>query len=184
MLGWGDGAHGFRVSFANCVWGYVDSVEAGPGNDARQFSRENEGLLGIACRKWSEGVLSGSAPDSTPSDHFRQAIPRRPSFSLLNWRASFPGPASTESTYPQTQLANDTRKPCAPSPHPSIRGLLRISQRTAPLRRYRLPFDPADKLVLLMCRVYLPVWFAMGLVVEVRIFVRYLFLRSEEHTSE
>src|ERR1035437_7828299 len=63
MLGWGDGAHGVSVSFANCVWGYVDSVEAGPGNDARQFSRENEGLLGIACRKWSEGVLSRSAPD-------------------------------------------------------------------------------------------------------------------------
>jgi membrane-associated HD superfamily phosphohydrolase len=46
------------------------------------------------------------------------------------------------------------------------------------LRRYRLPFDPADKLVLLMCLVYLPVWFAMGLVVEVRIFVPYLFLAA------
>jgi membrane-associated HD superfamily phosphohydrolase len=46
------------------------------------------------------------------------------------------------------------------------------------IRRYRLPFDPTDKLVLLMCLVYLPVWFAMGLVVEVRIFVPYLFLAA------
>jgi hypothetical protein len=29
-----------------------------------------------------------------------------------------------------------------------------------------------------MCLVYLPVWFAMGLVVEVRIFVPYLFLAA------
>ena len=46
------------------------------------------------------------------------------------------------------------------------------------LRRHRLPLDPSDKLVLLICLVYLPVWVAMGLVVEVRIFVPFLFLAS------
>ena len=46
------------------------------------------------------------------------------------------------------------------------------------LRRYRIPLAPADKLVLLMCLVYLPAWFAMGLVVEVRIFVPFLFLAA------
>jgi membrane-associated HD superfamily phosphohydrolase len=46
------------------------------------------------------------------------------------------------------------------------------------IRRYRLPFGPADKLVLLMCLVYLPIWFAMGLVVEVRIYVPFLFLAA------
>ena len=63
MLGWRDGAHGVSASFANRALGYIDSVKAGPGNNAHQFSRENEGLLGIACRKWSEGVLSARIPD-------------------------------------------------------------------------------------------------------------------------
>ena len=46
------------------------------------------------------------------------------------------------------------------------------------LRRHRLPLDPSDKLVLLILLVYLPVWITMGLVVEVRIFVPFLFLAS------
>jgi hypothetical protein len=46
------------------------------------------------------------------------------------------------------------------------------------LRRHHLPLDPADKLVLLILLIYLPVWVAMGLVVEVRIFVPFLFLAS------
>jgi len=46
------------------------------------------------------------------------------------------------------------------------------------LRRHHLPLDPSDKLVLLICLVYLPVWVTMGLVVEVRIFVPFLFLAS------
>jgi hypothetical protein len=46
------------------------------------------------------------------------------------------------------------------------------------LRRFHLPLDPSDKLVLLVCLVYLPVWVTMGLVVEVRIFVPFLFLAS------
>lgn len=46
------------------------------------------------------------------------------------------------------------------------------------LRRHHLPLDPSDKLVLLILLVYLPVWVAMGLVVEVRIFVPFLFLAS------
>ena len=46
------------------------------------------------------------------------------------------------------------------------------------LRRFHLPLDPFDKLVLLILLVYLPVWVTMGLVVEVRIFVPFLFLAS------
>jgi hypothetical protein len=46
------------------------------------------------------------------------------------------------------------------------------------LRRYRLPLDTSDKLVLLICLVYLPVWVTMGLMSEVRIFVPFLFLAS------
>jgi hypothetical protein len=46
------------------------------------------------------------------------------------------------------------------------------------LRRHHLPLDPSDKLVLLILLVYLPVWVTMGLVVEVRIFVPFLFLAS------
>ena len=46
------------------------------------------------------------------------------------------------------------------------------------LRRHHLPLGPSDKLVLLICLVYLPVWVTMGLVVEVRIFVPFLFLAS------
>jgi hypothetical protein len=46
------------------------------------------------------------------------------------------------------------------------------------LRRHHLPLDPSDKLVLLILLVYLPTWIAMGIVVEVRIFVPFLFLAS------
>ena len=46
------------------------------------------------------------------------------------------------------------------------------------LRRHHLPLDPSDKLVLLILLVYLPLWVTMGLVVEVRIFVPFLFLAS------
>ena len=46
------------------------------------------------------------------------------------------------------------------------------------LRRHHLPLDPSDKLVLLVCLVYLPIWVTMGLVAEVRIFVPFLFLAS------
>jgi hypothetical protein len=46
------------------------------------------------------------------------------------------------------------------------------------LRRHHLPLDPSDKLVLLILLIYLPMWIAMGLVVEVRIFVPFLFLAS------
>jgi len=46
------------------------------------------------------------------------------------------------------------------------------------LRRHHLLLDPSDKLVLLICLIYLPVWVTMGLVVEVRIFVPFLFLAS------
>jgi len=46
------------------------------------------------------------------------------------------------------------------------------------LRRSRLPLDTSDKLVLLACLVYLPVWVTLGLVAEVRIFVPFLFLAS------
>jgi hypothetical protein len=46
------------------------------------------------------------------------------------------------------------------------------------LRRYRPHLESQDKLVLLICLLYLPVWVVVGLVVEVRIFVPFLFLAS------
>lgn len=46
------------------------------------------------------------------------------------------------------------------------------------LRRHHLPLDSSDKLVILMCLLYLPVFIAIGLVVEIRIFVPFLFLAS------
>lgn len=46
------------------------------------------------------------------------------------------------------------------------------------LRRYRPALDFSDRLALLLCLVYLPVWLAFGLVVEMRIYVPYLFLAS------
>jgi hypothetical protein len=46
------------------------------------------------------------------------------------------------------------------------------------LRRHRLPLEASDKLVLLMCLVYLPAWVTTGLMAEVRIFVPFLFLAS------
>jgi hypothetical protein len=46
------------------------------------------------------------------------------------------------------------------------------------LRRYRLPLESSDKLVLLICLLYLPAWIGTGLMAEVRIFVPFLFLAS------
>jgi hypothetical protein len=46
------------------------------------------------------------------------------------------------------------------------------------LRRHQASLDPSDKLVLLICLIYLPVWFTMGLIGEVRIFVPFLLLAS------
>jgi hypothetical protein len=46
------------------------------------------------------------------------------------------------------------------------------------LRRYHMILDAYDKLVLLICLVYLPVWVTMGLMNEVRIFVPFLFLAA------
>jgi hypothetical protein len=46
------------------------------------------------------------------------------------------------------------------------------------LRRFRLRLEPEDKLVLLICLLYLPVWVVVGLIAEVRIFVPFLFLAS------
>jgi hypothetical protein len=46
------------------------------------------------------------------------------------------------------------------------------------LRRYRLYLESQDKLVLLICLLYLPVWVVVGLIVEVRIFIPFLFLAS------
>lgn len=46
------------------------------------------------------------------------------------------------------------------------------------IRRYRLLLEFSDKLALLICLLYLPLYLAIGLVVEVRIYVPYLFLAS------
>lgn len=45
-------------------------------------------------------------------------------------------------------------------------------------RRCKVAIDSSDKLVLLMCLLYLPVWVTTGLMAEVRIFVPFLFLAS------
>ena len=44
--------------------------------------------------------------------------------------------------------------------------------------RFHIQVDPCDKLVLLICLVYLPLWITMGMIVEVRIFVPFLLLAS------
>ena len=46
------------------------------------------------------------------------------------------------------------------------------------LVRYRLSLESSDKLVLLMCLIYLPAWLVTGIIVEVRIFVPFLFLAA------
>jgi hypothetical protein len=59
-----------------------------------------------------------------------------------------------------------------------LTALLPIIVSLALLRRQCLSLDSSDKLVLLILLVYLPVWFTLGLVAEIRIFVPYLFLAS------
>jgi hypothetical protein len=46
------------------------------------------------------------------------------------------------------------------------------------LRRHHLRLDASDKLVLVICLVYFPVWVMMGLVVGVRTFIPFLLLLS------
>jgi hypothetical protein len=91
--------------------------------------------------------------------------------------------AYPSSTYPPTTprfqlLAN--LNPVYPPMHVPIflTALLPLVVSLVLLRRYRLNLDSSDKLVLLLLAVYLPVWVAMGLVAEVRIFVPFLFLAS------
>jgi hypothetical protein len=57
-------------------------------------------------------------------------------------------------------------------------GILPFAVTLFLLRRYRLPLESSDKLVLWICLIYLPIWITLGIVSEVRIFVPYLFLAS------
>jgi hypothetical protein len=59
-----------------------------------------------------------------------------------------------------------------------LTALLPFLVSLALLRRYHTRLDPSDKLVLLICLVYLPIWITLGLVGEVRIFVPFLLLAS------
>ena len=59
-----------------------------------------------------------------------------------------------------------------------VTALLPYIVSLALLRRHRIQIDSCDKLVLLICLVYLPFWITMGLIVEVRIFVPFLLLAS------
>jgi hypothetical protein len=59
-----------------------------------------------------------------------------------------------------------------------LTGLLPLIVSLFLLRRHHLPLDSSDKLVILMCLLYLPAFVAIGLVVEIRIFVPFLFLAS------
>jgi hypothetical protein len=80
---------------------------------------------------------------------------------------------------PKIQLLNNLNPIYPPLHMPEfLTALLPFIVSLVLLRRYRLALDSSDKLVLLLCLVYLPVWIATGLIAEVRIFVPYLFLAS------
>lgn len=80
---------------------------------------------------------------------------------------------------PKLQLLTNLNPLSAPLHIPIfLTALLPLIVSVVLLRRYRLPLEASDKLVLLMCLVYLPAWITTGLMAEVRIFVPFLFLAS------
>lgn len=89
-------------------------------------------------------------------------------------------PTATYSpTTPRFQLMNNLNLFYPPFHIPIfLTALLPLIVSLVLLRRHHLPLDPSDKLVLLACLLYLPVWVSMGLMAEVRIFVPFLFLAS------
>jgi len=90
--------------------------------------------------------------------------------------------------YPTAAYSSSTRKiqlltnlnPIQPPLHIPIflTALLPLIASLFLVRRQASSLEPSDKLVLLACLLYLPVWVIVGLVSEVRIFVPFLFLAS------
>jgi hypothetical protein len=93
-------------------------------------------------------------------------------------RIAYPN-ASYPANTPKIQLLYNLNPIYPPLHIPEfLTALLPLIVSVVLLRRYRLPLESSDKLVLLMCLVYLPVWLITGLIGEVRIFVPFLFLAS------
>ena len=65
---------------------------------------------------------------------------------------------------PKIQLLTNLNPLSAPLHIPVfLTALLPLIVSVVLLRRYRLPLEASDKLVLLMCLVYLPLWITTGL---------------------
>ena len=80
---------------------------------------------------------------------------------------------------PKFQLLNNLNPFFPPLHMPDFfTALLPLIVSVVLLRRYHLPLESSDKLVLLLCLLYLPAWIGTGLMAEVRIFVPFLFLAS------
>jgi hypothetical protein len=93
-------------------------------------------------------------------------------------RSAYPSATYAQDT-PKVQLLANLNLLHPPMHIPTfLTALLPLIVSLVLLRRHHLPLDPSDKLVLLILLVYLPLWVTMGLVVEVRIFVPFLFLAS------
>jgi hypothetical protein len=93
-------------------------------------------------------------------------------------RIAYPNAAYPADT-PKIQLLHNLNPIYPPLHMPDfLTALLPLIVGVVLLRRYRLPLESSDKLVLLMCLVYLPAWMITGLIGEVRIFVPFLFLAS------
>ncbi|MDA4132523.1 MAG: hypothetical protein OK454_05275 [Thaumarchaeota archaeon] len=93
-------------------------------------------------------------------------------------RVAFPviRDAQTPSTF---QLLKNLNLTIAPLHTPIfLTAILPLMVSLYLLRRYRLKLESSDKLVLLICLIYLAIWINLGLASEVRIFVPYLFLAS------
>jgi hypothetical protein len=80
---------------------------------------------------------------------------------------------------PKFQLLENLNPKASPEHVPVfLIGLLPFFVTLVLAWRSRMVLQPSDKLILLMCLLYLPLWVTVGLVIEVRIFVPFLLLAS------
>ena len=87
--------------------------------------------------------------------------------------------AAYPSNFSKIQLFTNLNPLVAPLHIPTfLTALFPLIVSVVLLRRHRLPLEASDALVLLACLVYLPLWLITGLMIEVRIFVPFLFLAS------
>jgi len=93
-------------------------------------------------------------------------------------RVAFPN-ATYPPGVPKFQLLHNLN-PLYPPAHIPIflTALLPFLVTLALIRRNHLRIDASDKLVLIICLVYLPMWIIVGLIGEARIFVPYLLLAA------